>query len=106
MEHFIKERLESNFSEIASRATRSSMVYEFADSSYLSYVEDLQSKWAEITGRSLRDIIQIQNQIIDCTHLNHIEVNWLFEENWKVTDMLKEITHDMAFLTFQEAIST
>ena len=74
----LRERIEANFSKVAKFSSRSELVGIFADEVYLKYIEKLQTKWAEILGRPLEEIIQIQNFIIDQTHLSYRIQNTYF----------------------------
>lgn len=96
----LRERIEQNFSKVAKHSTRSELVTQFADDAYMAYVFQLQSGWAQVTNRPVDDIIKIQNMIIDSTDLSHIDINWLFQKNWKLSDSLTFVNLDMVVTTF------
>lgn len=76
----VRERVEEQFSKVARSSARSELVAIFADEAYLEFIFDLQTKWAEKLDRPVNEIIEIQNLIIDSTHLSHLDVNWLLKK--------------------------
>ena len=53
-----------------------------ADEKYIEMIEISQNKWAKVFERPLEEVKALQNAIIDSTHLNHIDIDHLFQRNY------------------------
>ena len=97
----LQTRMEEIYPKLAATSSRSSLVSQLADEKYLKMVEKSQQKWAKVFERPINEVKEIQDTILDSTHLNHVDVDVLFERNWiENGDLLAYITPRQIITTF------
>ena len=97
----LQTRMEEIYPKIATVSSRSNLVSQLADKKYIEMIEISQNRWAKVFERPLEEVKAVQNAIIDSTHLNHIDIDHLFQRNWAENgDLLAYITPAQIVTTF------